>query len=174
MYNLFLKLGEFVYGWKHIVYRGTRKQQPTTIFGRSCDQNYQWFCHRLVQEKHIQWHFYKLFQLSLDTIQSMLGIYFVVSLSATDVIITKISQKVICLGSILAKNSYPLELVDQCVAAFLNKKYKKPVHTVEKRTEMVVLPYLGKLSLEIRNRLRKHVNKHISNCKLLVIFRSQD
>ena len=77
------------------------------------------------------------------------------------------------LRSILAKNSYPLEFVDQCVNGFLNKKYKRPVHTVEKRTEMIVLPYLGKLSLEIRNRLKKYVNKHVSNCKLLVIFRSQ-
>ena len=74
------------------------------------------------------------------------------------------------LRSILAKNSYPLEFVDQCVNAFLNKKYKRPVHTVEKRTETIVLPYLGKLSLEIRNRLKKYVNKHVSNCKLLVIF----
>ena len=38
---------------------------------------------------------------------------------------------------------------------------------------MIVLPYLGKSSLELRHRLRKYVNKHISNCKLLVIFRSQ-
>ena len=47
------------------------------------------------------------------------------------------------------------------------------MHTVEKRSEIVVLPYLGKLSLEIRNRLKKYVNKHISNVKLMVIFRSQ-
>ena len=85
----------------------------------------------------------------------------------------KFHEEVMRLREILAKNSYPLEFVDQCIAAFLNKKYKKPVHTVEKRTEMIVLPYLGKLSLELRHRLRKYVNKHISNCKLLVIFRSQ-
>ena len=85
----------------------------------------------------------------------------------------KFHEEVMRLRSILAKNSYPLEFVDQCVNAFLNKKYKRPVHTVEKRTEMIVLPYLGKLSLEIRNRLKKYVNKHVSNCKLLVIFRSQ-
>ena len=29
------------------------------------------------------------------------------------------------------------------------------------------------MSLEIRNRLRKYANKHILNCKLLIIFRSQ-
>ena len=73
---------------------------------------------------------------------------------------------------ILAKNSYPLEFVDQCVAAFLNKRYKVKPQTVEKRSQVVVLPYLGKLSLEIRNRLQRYVNKHISNVKLLVIFRS--
>ena len=79
------------------------------------------------------------------------------------------------LRGILAKNSYPLEFVDQCIASFLNKIFKKkiPVHTVEKRTETVVLPYLGRLSLEIRKRLRKYVNKHITCCKLVVIFRSQ-
>ena len=85
----------------------------------------------------------------------------------------KFHEEVMRLRSILAKNSYPLEFVDQCVSAFLNKKYKKPVHTAEKRPEMIVLPYLGKLSLEIRNRLRKYVNKHISTCKLMIIFRSQ-
>ena len=85
----------------------------------------------------------------------------------------KFHEEVMRLRMILAKNSYPLEFVDQCVAAFLKKQYKRPVHTVEKRSEVVVLPYLGKLSLEIRNRLKKYVNKHISNVKLMVIFRSQ-
>ena len=77
------------------------------------------------------------------------------------------------LRAILSKNSYPLEFVDQCITAFLNKCYKRPVHTVEKRSQVIVLPYLGKLSLEIRNRLKKYVNKHISNVKLMIIFRSQ-
>ena len=80
------------------------------------------------------------------------------------------------LRSILARNSYPLEFVDQCVAAFLNKRYKKPTtkdNTSEPKQQTIVLPYLGKLSLEIRNRIKKYVQKHISNCKLMVIFRSQ-
>ena len=53
----------------------------------------------------------------------------------------KFHEEIMRLRSILAKNSHRSEFVDQCVAAFLNKKYKRPVHTVEKRTEMVVLPY---------------------------------
>ena len=37
-----------------------------------------------------------------------------------------------------------------------------------------MLPFLGKVSLEIRNRIRKYVKKYVSNCcKLHVIFRSQ-
>ena len=37
-----------------------------------------------------------------------------------------------------------------------------------------MLPFLGKVSLEIRNRLRKYVKKYVNNCcKLEVIFRSQ-
>ena len=47
------------------------------------------------------------------------------------------------------------------------------MHTVEKCSQSIVLPYLGKLSLEIRSRLKKYVNKHIANVKLMVIFRSQ-
>ena len=77
------------------------------------------------------------------------------------------------LRAILSKNSYPLEFVDQCITAFLNKCHKRPVHTVEKRSQVIVLPYLGKLSLEIRSRLKKYVSKHISNVKLMIIFRSQ-
>ena len=85
-------------------------------------------------------------------------------------------QEVERLRSILAKNSFPLEFVDQCVASFLNKMFKRRKNNTseeEKHTETIVLPYLGKLSLEIRKRLRKYVNKHITNCNLVVIFRSQ-
>ena len=79
------------------------------------------------------------------------------------------------LRSILAKNAYPLEFVDQCIAAFLNKTFRKrkTAPTEEIRSETIVLPYLGKLSLEIRNRIRKYVSKHITSCKLTVVFRSQ-
>ena len=78
------------------------------------------------------------------------------------------------LRGILARNSYPLEFVDHCITAFMNKRYKKQTTTKndEKPQQMIILPYLGKLSLEIRNRLRKYISKHVSDCKLLIIFRS--
>lgn len=77
------------------------------------------------------------------------------------------------LRAILCKNAYPLEFIDQCINTFLNKRYKQPVATVKKRTVTIVLPYLGKLSLEIRTRLRKYVSKYMSNCSLMVIFKSR-
>ena len=46
--------------------------------------------------------------------------------------------------------------------------------TVDPKTLTVMLPFLGKVSLKIRNRLRKYVKKFATNCcKLEVIFRSQ-
>ncbi len=81
------------------------------------------------------------------------------------------------LREILAKNAFPLEFIDQCITSFLNKQYKKKVPvtaTVEPKTATVMLPFLGKVSLEIRNRIRKYVKKYVSNCcKLNVVFRSQ-
>ena len=81
------------------------------------------------------------------------------------------------LREILANNSYPLEFIDQCITSFLNKQYKpkNPVTgTVEPKTVIVMLPFLGKVSLEIRNRVRKYIKKYVQNCcKIQVIFRSQ-
>ena len=46
--------------------------------------------------------------------------------------------------------------------------------TVEPKTVTVMLPFLGKVSLEIRNRVRKYISKYVQNCcKIQVIFRSQ-
>ena len=84
-------------------------------------------------------------------------------------------QEVERLREILSRNSYPLEFIDQCISAFLNKTFtkKEKAPADETPSETIVLPYLGKLSLEIRNRLRKYVSKHIKSCKLNIIFRSQ-
>ena len=84
-------------------------------------------------------------------------------------------QEVERLRGILSRNSYPLEFIDQCISAFLNKTFtkKEKAPADETPSETIVHPYLGKLSLEIRNRLRKYVSKHIKSCKLNIIFRSQ-
>ena len=75
--------------------------------------------------------------------------------------------------SVLHRNAFPNELIDTFVARFLNKRYEKPVEkpTDETPTVSITLPYLGKLSLEIRNRLRRLINTHCK-CKLTIVFKS--
>ena len=65
---------------------------------------------------------------------------------------------------ILYKNSYPRDLVDKCIKKILDKvlTQKVVVSTVTKKDLMIVLPYLGKLSLQIRtriNRVMKNIEK---------------
>ena len=59
--------------------------------------------------------------------------------------------------SILYKNSYPRNLVDKCIKEFLDKMLapKPVVSTVPKKNFVKTLPYLGKLSLQIRTRTNR-------------------
>ena len=59
------------------------------------------------------------------------------------------------------KNSYPRDFVDKCIKIFLDRvlTQKFVVSTVTKKYFMVVLPYLGKLSFQIRTRIN-HVMKN--------------
>ena len=49
---------------------------------------------------------------------------------------------------------------------------KEVVLTVEKRDVLIVLPYLGFLSLQVRTRLEKVFKKCLPCCKLRVVFKS--
>ena len=76
------------------------------------------------------------------------------------------------LKNIFCSNGYPNDMIDNCIKIFFNKLYnKKPVmYTVPRKEVLSVLPYLGKLSLELRTRLNKIFRSKIPTCKL-VIFR---
>ena len=78
------------------------------------------------------------------------------------------------LRNILLKNGYPTSLLDNCIKFFLNKMYtaKEVVLTVEKRDVLIVLPYLGFSSLQVRTRLEKVFKKCLPCCKLRVVFKS--
>ena len=56
------------------------------------------------------------------------------------------------LKSILYKNSYPCDLVDQCIKKLLDKIQapKSVVSTVPKEGLIIALPYLGRLSLQTK------------------------
>ena len=78
------------------------------------------------------------------------------------------------LRNILLKNGYPSNIIDSCIKSFLNKMYKAKdvILTVKKREVLVVLPYLGITSLQLRTRLEKVFGKCLPCCKLRVVFRS--
>ena len=61
--------------------------------------------------------------------------------------------KVEQLRQIFKCNSYPVGLIDQCVKTFLNKIYvpKRILITVPKKDVLIVLPFLGQFSLNLRS-----------------------
>ena len=78
------------------------------------------------------------------------------------------------LKEILKKNTFPIKLIDSCIKRFLNKRLtEKPVTlTAEKKDLVIVLPFLGKLSLDLRTRLKNSISKNLPFCKVRVIFKS--
>ena len=84
----------------------------------------------------------------------------------------KFHNEVSYLRCVLHRNAYPFEFIDTCIATFLNNRHRDVLTTVKKRTVCIMLTYIGKVSLEIRNRLRKFVNTHLKNCELNIVFKS--
>ena len=50
---------------------------------------------------------------------------------------------------------------------------KRIAHTVDKRQVLLVLPFLGPLSFEIRSRLQKYFKHYIPYCSLKVVYQSR-
>ena len=80
------------------------------------------------------------------------------------------------LKSIFKCNNYPVNVMDQCVKKFLDKLYvpKQIVPTVPKKELLVVLPYVGTFSLNLRKRLHKSVSKSLPQCNIKLIFQSKN
>ena len=78
------------------------------------------------------------------------------------------------MSEILKKNAVPVKLINSCIKNFLNKRLtEKPVTlTAEKKDLVIVLPFLGKLSLDLRTRLKSSISKNLPFCKIRVIFKS--
>ena len=74
----------------------------------------------------------------------------------------------------MKKKAFPIKLIDSCIKNFLNKRLtEKPVTlTAEKKDLVIVLPFLGKLSLDLRTCLRNSISKNLPFCKIRVIFKS--
>ena len=67
------------------------------------------------------------------------------------------------LRSIFKCNNYPVNIIDQCIKKFFDKLYvrKQIVPTVPKKELLVVLPYLGTFSLNLRKRFYNLVSKSL-------------
>ena len=77
---------------------------------------------------------------------------------------TNIDNKSVFLKDIFFKNGYPISFIDKCFTIFLGWLYLKPpqVLTAEKKTQTLVLAFLGKLSLQTRTKLH-NVSKKNTN-----------
>ena len=80
------------------------------------------------------------------------------------------------LKSILLFNGYPLGFIDKCVRKFISKIHNDDRIQEQKDEKVIlklVLPFLGKMSLKIKDDLKKVVKENIPNCNLRIIFPSK-
>ena len=84
----------------------------------------------------------------------------------------KFHHEIDILKGILYKNSYPRDFVDKCIKEFLDRVLtrKVAVSKVPKKDLMIVLPYLGKLSLQIRTRINRVMRNKLPHCNLRIVF----
>ena len=87
----------------------------------------------------------------------------------------KFHHKINILKSILYKNSCPRDFVDKCIKTFLDRvlTQKVVVSTVPKKDLMIVLPYLGKLSLQIHTRINSVMKNKLPHWNFRIVFQSK-
>lgn len=81
-----------------------------------------------------------------------------------------IHKEISKLSDILKRNCYPSKFVDKCILRFFNKLYDKrsPEMTVPRKEVLIMLPYLGSLSLALKKSLIRSIK--IPTVKLKVLF----
>ena len=69
----------------------------------------------------------------------------------------------------------PQFFTDKCIKKYLSKLLvpKRIIHTVDKIQALLVLPFLGPLSFEIRSRLQKCLKNYIPYCSVKVVYQSK-
>ena len=70
---------------------------------------------------------------------------------------------------------YPNDFVDLCTKRFFDQLYitKKIYQTVKKKQLLIILPFLGHLSFETRNRLNSFIRNQLPPCLTRIAFQSQ-
>ena len=69
---------------------------------------------------------------------------------------------------VFKSNGYPENLIYNCFKMLLDNKHRiqEKVITVPKKPLILVLPYLGHLSLQTKTKIRKSLKKILNCCKL--------
>ena len=88
----------------------------------------------------------------------------------------KIHNEIVSLKDILKHNSYPKNFIDNCIKKIFDKLYvsKKVYQTAEKKSLLIVLPFLGRLSFETRNRLSSCIKSQLPFCSLKIAYQSKN
>ena len=84
----------------------------------------------------------------------------------------KFHEEIVKLKEIFKRKFYPEKFMDKCIKTFLNKLHVPKVVklTAAKEELIIVLPYLGQQSFEIRNRMQGCLKKNAPVFNLKVVF----
>ena len=87
----------------------------------------------------------------------------------------KLHSELTFLKNISRKNGYTENFIDQCFKKFLDNIHlvKEKVPRVERKRLLLVLPYLGAISLQTRNKLQQTIKGVLNHCKLGIAFKCQ-
>ena len=88
---------------------------------------------------------------------------------------SKFHRELVTLQEIFQRNGYPKSFIDKCFKKFLDGLHiiKPTSATVKKKALHLVLPYLGPISLQVRNKIRNAMKNTLNCCKLQVIFKNE-
>ena len=88
--------------------------------------------------------------------------------------VKKFHEQVEFTKNTLRMNSYPDGVLKSCIQTFMRKlvRPKVAVHTVAKKEVLLVLPYLGHVSVCLREKLHVLFSSSFPYCKLRLVFRS--
>ena len=87
----------------------------------------------------------------------------------------RLHNEIVYLKEIFKRNRYPNDFADLSIKKFFDKFYitKKIYQTVEKKKLLIILPFLGHLSFETRNRLNSCIRNQLPSCSLRIAFQSK-
>ena len=76
--------------------------------------------------------------------------------------------------NIFKKNGYPLSFIEKCIRKFVasRRKVNVQVSTVEKKRLLLVLPFLGNVSVQTMTKLKKTIRKVLNCCEIDFVFKT--